>query len=247
MIRRPARGALGALALSALAALTACRGGGGSPAAARQTGEVSATSFAASPVAAAAEPVRAAADTDRVDPRSNRSLGSASAPVTVYEMSDFQCPFCRRHALETMPALEREYVKTGKVRWVFINFPIPEIHPNAVPAAEFAMCAARSGKFWQAHRLLFTHQPAWAKLGDPASFLLSLADSLKIPRRPLLLCLEDPAVRRAVEAEAQGSMRAGANSTPSFYIEGGLLVGAQPAEVFRPILDSVIAAHSPRR
>jgi len=229
----------------ALAALTACRGGG--PAPARQTGEVSATSFAASPVAAAAEPVRAAADTDSVDPRSNRSLGSASAPVTVYEMSDFQCPFCRRHALETMPALEREYVKTGKVRWVFINFPIPEIHPNAVPAAEFAMCAARSGKFWQAHRLLFMHQPAWAKLGDPTSFLLSLADSLKLPRRPLLLCLQDPAVRRAVEAEAQGSMRAGANSTPSFYIEGGLLVGAQPAEVFRPILDSVIAARSPRR
>jgi protein-disulfide isomerase len=162
-------------------------------------------------------------------------------------MSDFQCPFCRRHALETMPALEREYVKTGRVRWVFINFPIPEIHPNAVPAAEFAMCAARSGKFWPAHRLLFTHQPAWAKLGDPASFLLSLADSLKLPRRPLLRCLQDPAVRRAVEAEAQGSMRAGANSTPSFYIEGGLLVGAQPAEVFRPILDSVIAARSPRR
>lgn len=244
MSRRPAI-PFGALALAALAVLTACRGGG--PAPARQTGEVSATAFAASPVAAAAEPVRAAADTDSVDPRANRSLGSASAPVTVYEMSDFQCPFCRRHALETMPALEREYVKTGKVRWVFINFPIPEIHPNAVPAAEFAMCAARSGKFWQAHRLLFTHQPAWAKLGNPASFLLSLADSLKLPRRPLLFCLQDPAVRRAVEAEAQGSMRAGANSTPSFYIEGGLLVGAQPAEVFRPILDSVIAARSPRR
>ena len=242
MTRRPGMGTLGAVALAALAA---CRGDG--PAPARQTGEVSATSFAASPVAAAAEPVRVAADTDSVDPRSNRSLGSASAPVTVYEMSDFQCPFCRRHALETMPALEREYVKTGKVRWVFINFPIPEIHPNSVPAAEFAMCAARSGKFWQAHHLLFTHQPAWARLGDPAAFLLSLADSLKLPRRPLLLCLEDPAVRRAVEAEAQGAMRAGANSTPSFYIEGGLLVGAQPAEVFRPILDSVIAARSPRR
>ena len=242
MIRRLAMGGLGAVAL---ATLTACRGGG--PAPARQTGEVSATSFAASPVAAAAEPVRVAADTDSVDPRSNRSLGSASAPVTVYEMSDFQCPFCRRHALETMPALEREYVKTGKVRWVFINFPIPEIHPNSVPAAEFAMCAARSGKFWQAHHLLFTHQPAWARLGDPGAFLLSLADSLKLPHRPLLLCLEDPGVRRAVEAEAQGAMRAGANSTPSFYIEGGLLVGAQPAEVFRPILDSVIAARSPRR
>lgn len=232
--------------LLALALLVGCRGGS-APEPARDTGEVSAASFAAAPSRATAEPVRAVSDTDHVDPRSNRSLGSASAPVTVYEMSDFQCPFCRRHALETMPALEREYVKTGKVRWIFINFPIPEIHPNAVPAAEFAMCAARAGRFWQAHDLLFRHQSAWARLPDPAPFLLSLADSAKVPRRALLSCLEDPAVRRAVEAEAQGSLRSGANSTPSFYIEGGLLVGAQPIEVFRPILDSVIQAHTARR
>jgi protein-disulfide isomerase len=174
-------------------------------------------------------------------------MGSPTAPVTVYEMSDFQCPYCRRHALETMPTLEREYVRTGKVRWVFINFPIPEIHPNAVPAAEFALCAARAGRFWQAHHLLFQHQSAWARLGDPTQFLLSLSDSAGLDRRPLIACLQDPAVRRAVEAEAQGSVRSGANSTPSFYIEGGLLVGAQPVEVFRPILDSVIQARTAAR
>ena len=218
---------MGVGGLLTLLALAAARGGTG-------------------PARAAEVPALAVADTDGVDPRTSRSLGSATAPVTVYEMSDFQCPFCRRHALETMPTLEREYVKTGKVRWVFINFPIPEIHPNAVPAAEFAMCAARAGKFWQAHHLLFRHQSAWARLGNPGPFLLSLADSAKVPRRPLLACLEDPAVRRAVEAEAEGSLRAGANSTPSFYIEGGLLVGALPIEVFRPILDSVIEARSQR-
>ena len=179
---------LGGWSLPALALLAACRGGA-APEPARDTGEVSAASFAAAPSRATAEPVRAVSDTDHVDSRSNRSLGSASAPVTVYEMSDFQCPFCRRHALETMPTLEREYVKTGKVRWIFINFPIPEIHPNAVPAAEFAMCAARSGRFWQAHGLLFRNQSAWARLPDPAPFLLSLADSARVPRRALLACL----------------------------------------------------------
>src|SRR6185436_20896272 len=66
-----------------------------------------------------------------------RSKGAADAPVTVYEMSDFQCPFCRRHALETFPELERDYVATGKVRWIFINFPIPQLHPNATAAGEF--------------------------------------------------------------------------------------------------------------
>lgn len=183
--------------------------------------------------------VRMVSDTDRTDPRVTRAMGSRAAPVTVYEMSDFQCPFCRRHALETMPVLERDYVATGKVRWVFINFPITEIHPNAVAAAEFALCAARDQKFWKVHQLIFRHQPAWAKLEDPGPFLLGLADSVGMNRGRTLACLQDPAVTRAVRAEAEGSARAGATSTPTFYIEGGLLVGAQPVDVFRPILDSI--------
>ena len=125
------------------------------------------------PVAPAAAAVTA--DTGD-DPRASRTLGSANAPITIYEMSDFQCPFCRRHALETHPQLVREYVETGKVRVVFINFPITEIHPNAVPAAQFGLCAARAGRFWDAHRLLFRHQPSWKALPDPAPFLITLAE-----------------------------------------------------------------------
>ena len=89
-------------------------------------------------------------------PLAGRSKGAASAPVTVYEMSDFQCPYCRRFALETFPTLEREYIATGKVRWVFVNFPLTSIHPNAVAAAEVALCAAQQGAFWQVHDLLYT-------------------------------------------------------------------------------------------
>ena len=73
-----------------------------------------------------------------------RTKGAAKAPVTVYEMSDFQCPFCRRFAAETFPLIEKEYIATGKVRWIFINYPLTQLHPNAVPAAEFAACPARS-------------------------------------------------------------------------------------------------------
>ena len=68
-----------------------------------------------------------------------RAKGSPTAPVTVYEMSDFQCPYCRRFALETFRALEREYISPGKVRWVFVNFPITSIHDNAVAAAATAL------------------------------------------------------------------------------------------------------------
>jgi protein-disulfide isomerase len=175
------------------------------------------------------------------DPLASRSKGAPSAPVTVYEMSDFQCPYCRKHAMEVFPAIERDYVRTGKVRWVFINLPLVSIHANALPAAELAMCAARLGKFWPIHDLLFQHQETWAPLKEPGPFLLSLADSVKLPRAPLVKCLESEAARAEIQAEAQGSERAGAASTPTFYIEGGLLTGARPVELWREVLDSIYA------
>jgi protein-disulfide isomerase len=173
-----------------------------------------------------------------------RSKGSASAPVTVYEMSDFQCPFCKRHSEQTFPTLEKEYIATGKVRWIFINMPLVSLHPNAVPAAEFAMCAAREGKFWPAHDLLYRRQEVWAPLKNPAPFLLSLADSLKIPRAKISPCLEKGETRELVRGDSEGAVKAGASSTPSFYVEGGMLTGAWPPDVWRPILDSVIKAKS---
>jgi protein-disulfide isomerase len=169
----------------------------------------------------------------------SRAKGAATAPITVYEMSDFQCPYCRRFAEETFPILEREYIRTGKVRWVFVNFPLTSLHSNAVPAAELALCAAHQGAFWPVHDLLFRHQEVWAPLKEPAAFFLSLADSAKIAKPALLECVKAPATRAEVRAEAEGSERSGASSTPTFYIEGGLLAGAHPVAVFRQVLDSV--------
>ncbi len=175
-------------------------------------------------------------------PLESRSKGSATAPVTVYEMSDFQCPYCRRFAMETFPALDSEYVATGKVRWVFINFPLTSLHPNAVPAAGIALCAAKQGAFWPVHDLLYRHQATWGPLRDPTDFLLSLADSAKISKPALLECVKSPTTSEEVRADAEGAGRAGATSTPAFYIEGGLLVGAQPLDLFRQVLDSIYAA-----
>jgi protein-disulfide isomerase len=181
-----------------------------------------------------------AADSTATDPLAGRTRGSARAPVTVYEMSDFQCPYCRRFALETFPALDAAYVATGKVRWVFINFPLTSIHPNALAAAEVAVCAAQQDAFWRVHDLLYKYQEVWAPLKEPAAFFLTLADSAKISRPALLACVRSPATQETVAAEAQGAERSGASSTPSFYIEGGLLTGAQPVGVFRQVLDSIL-------
>ncbi len=172
---------------------------------------------------------------------SSRTKGSAKAPITVYEMSDFQCPYCRRFALETFPAIEREYIATGKVRWVFVNFPLTSIHPNAAPAAQAALCAGRQGAFWAVHDLLFEHQQVWAPLKEAGPFFLSLADSARISKPALLACVKSPESVAEIRAEAEGSERSGAQSTPTFYVEGGLLAGAHPLPVFRQVLDSIYA------
>lgn len=168
-----------------------------------------------------------------------RTRGSPTAPVTVYEISDFQCPYCAEFALRTMPALEREYVATGKVKITYVNFPLP-MHRNAVPAAELAMCAARQGKFWQLHDLLFRNQERWGGLAEPGSYLLSLGDSAGANREALTACVREGTMRALVRSDAEGAVRSGANSTPTFYIEGGLVVGSQPIEVFRTVLDSIV-------
>ncbi len=173
------------------------------------------------------------------DPLAARSIGSVTAPITVYEMSDFQCPYCRRHALEIFPTIEQEYIKTGKVRWVFINYPLTSIHSNAAAAAELALCGAKIGRFWPLHDLLFKYQETWAPLKEPGPFLLSLADSAKIPRNQITGCLTSESERPELQADVEGARRAGAGSTPSFYIEGGMLVGAQVPGLWKHILDSI--------
>jgi protein-disulfide isomerase len=179
-------------------------------------------------------------------PLESRSKGSPKAPVTVYEMSDFQCPYCRKFAVETFPQLERAYIATGKVRWVFINFPLTSVHAHASAAAELALCAAQQRGFWRVHDLLFQHQETWAPLKEAGPFFVSLADSSGLSKQTLITCLESPETLKQVRADAEGAARSGATSTPTFYIEGGLLEGALPLNVFRQVLDSIYAAKTGR-
>jgi protein-disulfide isomerase len=174
------------------------------------------------------------------DKMAARTKGSPTAPVTVYEMSDFQCPYCAQFALTIFPTLDAEYIQTGKVRWIFVNFPLP-MHDNAVSAAQVAMCAAKQDKFWPVHDLLFRNQKVWAPLEAPGEYLLTFADSASLDPVAFKECLTTGATRAEIESDAQAAVRSGAKSTPSFYVEGGIMAGAQPVTVFRPILDSIYA------
>lgn len=181
----------------------------------------------------------------RQDPLASRSKGRSDAPIVVYEMADFQCPACRVFFMQTQPDIDREYIQTGKVRWVYVHLPLTSIHENAAAAAEFATCAARQGKFWRVHDLLYAHQDAWAGLAEPTAYLLGLADSAGLDRGRLAGCVRDNGARAEVEADAARAMRSGARSTPTFYIEGGLLKGAAPITVFRQVLDSIYRSKRP--
>jgi protein-disulfide isomerase len=173
------------------------------------------------------------------DPVANRSMGRPDAPVTVYEMSDFQCPFCRQFTLTTLPVIEREYIRTGRVRWVFVNLPLSNLHRNAVAAAQVAMCAARQHRFWPVHDLLYQRQSQWAPLDQPWEALYALADSAGVRHDSLVACVTSRATMEEIARDARGAARAGATGTPTFYIEGGLADGAIPPADFSRILDSV--------
>jgi protein-disulfide isomerase len=203
-------------------------------------------SSAATVPAPATPPSPAATSAPQDSALASRTKGSPEAPVTVLEIADFQCPACRIFWEQTMPYLQREYVESGKVRFVFLNLPLVSIHHNAAAAAQFAMCAARQDRFWPIHDALFEHQAAWAALPDPSAYFFSLAAGAGLQTNALGSCVADTALRTAIATEAEGLVRRGVRSTPSFVIEGGLLEGAAPIESWRPILDSIYNAKAGR-
>jgi protein-disulfide isomerase len=173
------------------------------------------------------------------------TLGLANAPVTIVEFSDYQCPFCARFVLATLPALKRDYIDTGKVRYVFRDYPLDQIHPQARKAAEAAHCAGDQGKYWEMHDRLFQNQQALtpSQLGQHARALA--LDSARFDA-----CLESGIHAQRVEKGLNDGLAAGVQGTPGFIVaktkpgdtvEGTPIRGAQPMEVFRRLIDQLLA------
>jgi protein-disulfide isomerase len=169
-----------------------------------------------------------------------RIRGRDDAPIWIVVISDFQCPFCKRWHEETAPLLERNYVRTGKARIAYLNFPV-NTHRNAPPAHEFAMCAAEQDRFWPIADALFATQAAWKNLVDPTNFFDSLATSARLDTPRLRSCLAGGEQRALIRADYERSVGIGVGSTPSFLIGGTPIVGAQPYEVFARAVDEAIA------
>jgi len=182
----------------------------------------------------------APADSDGARADLARIQGSSTAPVWVIEVSDFQCPFCKQWHDETYSKLRDEFVKTGKIRLAYINFPLNQ-HANAWPAAETAMCAGAQGKFWEMHDALFVNQKKWEQLASPALFFDSLAraSGINVPRWQQ--CVQSGKMKPWIQADYDRAQAAGAASTPTFIIGDRMLTGAQPIENLRGAIDSALA------
>ena len=222
-----------ALLSSAACARTEAVPGGG--ATATSAGDVKPTSSASSGMSGLTDSVSAAADRGRI-------RGSADAPVWLIEVSDFQCPFCKQWHDASFAALDSEYVRTGKVRLAYLNFPLTSIHPNAQAAAEAAMCASVQDKFWQMHESLFATQQRWEAQRDPMPTFDSLAVAAGAEPKAWRSCMSSHATARLIEADRDRSRGAGVGSTPTFFIGDRKLEGAYPTDSFRVALDKAIAA-----
>jgi predicted DsbA family dithiol-disulfide isomerase len=147
--------------------------------------------------------------------------------------SDFQCPYCKLWHDETFAALRREYVETGKVRMAFVHFPLDN-HAQAKPAAVAAMCASAQGKFWEYHTALFEETPRWSGGGDQSAVYEALAQRVGASVPAFRDCVRSGVMSALVEADKDRMLRAGVNSTPSFFVGNRAVAGAQPLPVFAP-------------
>lgn len=163
--------------------------------------------------------------------------GNAAAKVTLVEVSDYHCPFCRRQNQQTMPQLMADYVNTGKVRYVFVDYPIAQLHPDAFKSHEAAACAGDQGKYWQMHDLLFTNTPV-----RDASQLTANAGTIGVDTKKFEACLNGgnggahaPAIRESIARMQQ----LGVGGTPLVLI-GFTPVPGSPMK----IVSSVYGAQS---
>lgn len=161
--------------------------------------------------------------------------GDEDAPVTIIEFSDFQCPFCARFYSETLPQLQSQYVDTGKVKLVFRDFPLTSIHPQAQKAHEASECADEQDKFWEYHDILFENQGSL----DVAS-LKSYAADLRLDTNKFNTCLDSGKYAGEIRKDTADGAQAGVTGTPSFFVNGQQLVGAQPFSAFQQAIEAAL-------
>ncbi len=163
--------------------------------------------------------------------------GPEDAPITIIEFSDYECPYCQKWHVQIWPQIQEAY--PDQVRLVYRDFPLTNIHPNATPAAAAANCAGEQGAYWEFSEKLFNTQ----NLSVEA--YLDYADQLGLDMADFSECLDSGRQNDEVMADYEYAVNLGVSSTPTFFVNGIPVVGAQPFEVFQNVIEAELAGEIP--
>lgn len=168
-------------------------------------------------------------------------LGDPNAPVTVVEYADFQCPFCGRFFTDAASQIRDQYVKTNKVKMIYRDFAF--LGPESTASAEAAECAKDQGKFWAYHDVLYTAEIADGKEGNGnlnRALFLSLAKNINLDTNAFTSCIDSNKYADVVSKAVASAQSFGVNSTPTVFVGGEKILGAQPFSVFQAAIDKLL-------
>lgn len=168
------------------------------------------------------------------------TMGSDSAPVTIVEYADFECPACGQYAVLTEPDVRKRLVDSGVVRVIFHDFPI-EGHQNSMAAHLAAQCAGDQGKFWQMHDQLYFNQGRWALERRPEGTIRGLAKAIGLDMGRYDQCVSSGRYVARLERMRQEGVNRGVNSTPTFVINGRVISGFTTYDQMRDLVDQALA------
>lgn len=170
-------------------------------------------------------------------------LGDANAPVTLIEFSDYECPFCKRHFVQTLPLIKENYIDTGKVKMVFRDFPLGFHDPLATQQAMAAECAREQGGdevYFAYHDLIFETTASNGR-GMQKEELYELAEDVGVNKAKFTECLDSGKYADEVKKDIADGSRAGVSGTPAFLVNGQLISGAQPFSAFEQVIEAELA------
>lgn len=186
-----------------------------------------------------------------VDADDDAVLGDKNSPVEIIEFSDYQCPFCRKFWTETFPQIKKEYIDTGKVRLVYRDFPLDNIHPAALPSAIAVECVREKGgdeAYFKMHDKIFKEGNILdsGNANGPVTKTAQFGDTelkkwAKDIGYDIGSCLDSSKYKNEVQSDQADGSAAGVTGTPAFFINGKLLSGAQPFANFKQAIDAELA------
>jgi protein-disulfide isomerase len=165
-------------------------------------------------------------------------LGSANAPVEVTEFADFQCPFCQTFATLQMPAIQSRLIDTGRLRWIYRDFPLQQ-HSFSRLAAHSAACADEQGKYWEQHNRIYEGQAEWAESRDAVPILRNYAKATGLDLGRYDECMKTGKYAGRIQASYNDGVQLGVNSTPTLLVGGRLYKGGFDSDAIVKLVDSL--------